>query len=74
MACSLLENQNEYIGKSTLEIRNIFGNYDGYYISEAYPVYAIGDTGASGQDVWQILFLLDRHRRISEIVVYSGWG
>ena len=73
MACSLLENQNEYIGKSTFEIRNIFGHPDGYYQTDVYPAYRIGGAGEEERDAWQILFLLDNHRRISAIVVHRSW-
>ena len=74
MACSLLnpENQKIYAGKSAIQIRNIFGFPDGYYMNEAFAAYLIETADQRGQDSWQILFLLDSDRKVSEIVVHKN--
>ena len=71
MACSILKNQEQYIGKSPLQIREIFGAPDGYYVSEIFAAYLIGAADRRGLDSWQILFLLDVRDRVSEIVVHK---
>ena len=65
MACSLLENRDEYLGRSRTRIMDIFGYPDGWFISEHDPAYLINDAD---RDVWQIVFLIESGR-VSEIVV-----
>ena len=71
MACSLLENQDEHLGKDRLEIIDIFGYPDGWFITEYDPAYFINDADRTDQDVWQIVFLL-RRGEVSEIVVHKN--
>lgn len=72
MACSLLKNQKQFIGKDGGEIRKLLGNYSGHYFSEMYPTYMIHYPKAEGDDAWQLLFLLNRERKISEIIVHKN--
>ncbi len=72
MACSLLKNQKKYIGLDSSEIRNILGNYSGYYFNESFPTYLINHAEKKGQDVWQILFLIDKEQKISKVVVHKN--
>ena len=72
MACSLLKNQKKYIGLDSSEIRQIFGDYSGYYFNESFPTYLINHAEKKGQDVWQILFLIDKEQKISKIVVHKN--
>ena len=65
MACSLLENQDEYLGRSRTRIRDIFGSPDGWFINDHDPAYSIG---GADRDVWQIVFLIESEK-VSEIVV-----
>src|SRR5262245_56259442 len=39
MACSILRNQNQFLGKDRSEIRKILGDYDGFYFSDMFPAY-----------------------------------
>lgn len=71
MAYSLIKNK-KYIGKSVLEIRQELGDPDGYYFSDIYPAYIITDSPNKGDDVWQIVFLLDKNKKISEVVVHKN--
>ena len=70
MACSLMKNQNQFIGMEVSEIEEEFGFPSGYYLSEADPAYLIGGA-EEGRDVWQILFL-SNNGRIDEIVVHRN--
>ncbi len=72
MTCSLLKNQKKYIGKDTLKIRKLFGNYTGHYFSEMYPAYIIETAKTKEQDTWQIVFFIDNRRKISKIVVHKN--
>ena len=72
MACSLLKNQKMYIGTNNIRIREILGNYSGYYFNEAFPTYFIERAQKMGDDAWQLVFLIDRQERIAKIVVHKN--
>jgi len=72
MTCSLLKEQKKFIGKDPIEIREIFGNFDGFYFSEFYPTYMIESDDIKETPAWQIVFLIDRKQKISEIVVHKN--
>lgn len=72
MACSILKNKMIYFGKDGLEIRKLFGDFDGYYFSNFYPTYLIQIGKNHSEDTWQLVFLIDRDRKISEIVVHKN--
>lgn len=72
MACSLLKSQKKFIGKPSYEIQKILGESTGYYFSDYYPSYMIDSAQKKGQDSWQIVFLIDRKRYISEVVVHKN--
>ena len=72
MACSLLKNQKKYIGKDTSEIRNLFGDYTGHYFIDMSPAYIIGGTDKKDTNTWQIVFLINRHIKISKIIVHKN--
>ena len=72
MACSLLKNKHEYLGKDVMQIRNMFGTPTGYYWSEARPAYVIGGVDREDRNTWQIVFLPDgRTGRMGDIVVHK---
>ena len=71
MAYSLIKSE-KYLGKSVSEIRQELGDPDGYYFSDTYPAYIITDAVNKGVDVWQIVFLIDKNRKISEVVVHKN--
>ena len=72
MTCSLLKNQKQYIGKDTLNIKKLFGNYTGHYFSEMYPTYIIETAKTKEQNTWQIVFFINRQRKVSKIVVHKN--
>ena len=72
MTCSLLKNQKQYIGKATLKIRKSFGNYTGHYFSEMYPAYIIETAKTKEQNTWQIVFFINRHRKVSKVAVHKN--
>ena len=72
MACALLKNQKHYIGKDIREIQQLFGSYSGHYFSDMIPTYLIETAQKRGEDTWQIVFLIDRHEKISQIIVHKN--
>ena len=72
MACSLLKNQDDFVGMHWLEIRPLFGNPTGYFDTEMVPTYMIETAKTRTQDAWQIVFLLNRDRKVSEVVVHKN--
>ena len=72
MACALLRDQDDYIGWHQLEIRALFGNHTGYYVTEVVPTYLIEAGETKTQDSWQIVFLLERERTVSKVVVHKN--
>jgi hypothetical protein len=71
MAASLIKGK-KYIGKSVLDIRSELGDPDGYYFSDVYPAYIIEEGQTRDQDTWQIVFLLDKSRRITDVIVHKN--
>lgn len=72
MACSLIKNKKKFLGKDTGEIMKLFGSCDGHYFSDMIPAYLIEIASKKGQDSWQIVFLIDRRERVSDIVVHKN--
>ena len=72
MACSLLKNQNQFIGKSAMEIRQLLGDPDGFYFIDAFPAYLVSGGGADFQDSWQLVFMLGQKRKVTEIFAHKN--
>ena len=72
MACSLLKNQADYVGMHSVEIEPLFGEFTGYYYTETQPTYLIERAKTKAGDTWQIVFLIDHDRRVSEIIVHKN--
>ncbi len=72
MACSLLRTQDDYVGMNRREILALFGNPDGYYYTEMQPTYLVEVAKTESQDTWQIVFLIDRDRKVYEAVVHKN--
>ena len=72
MACSLLGQQNRFIGMHRLEILELFGDSSGYYITEMTPTYLIETARSRDQDSWQIVFLINKDRLIRRVVVHKN--
>ena len=72
MACSLLRTQKSYVGMDVSEIKDAFGPYSGYFITEGIPTYLIEIAESKGQDSWQIVFLKNRQHKVAEIVVHKN--
>ena len=72
MACALLKNQDDFIGMHHLQIQSLFGDHTGYHDTEVVPTYLIEVAATEAQETWQIVFLLDRDRKVSDVVVHKN--
>ena len=72
MACSLLKNQKQFMGKDRYDIRKELGDHDGFYFTDMFPAYMIHTAKKIGEDSWQIVFLLNRDEKVSEIIVHKN--
>ena len=72
MAFNLLKNSKKFIGKDRAEIRETLGDFDGFYFSDMFPTYIIETAKKNGDSTWQIVFLLDRNEKVSEIIVHKN--
>lgn len=59
----------ELLGKTPAEIRAELGPWDGYLSADILPAYIIWDGRIEGGDSWQLVFLMDKSHKISEIIV-----
>lgn len=72
MAYSLLAKQAQYKGKFVLDIRKEFGSPDGFYFSDVFPAYLIQRAQSKADEAWQIVFLLDKDRKVKKIIVHKN--
>lgn len=72
MAYDLMKNSKKFIGKDRAEIRAILGDFDGFYFSDMFPTYIIATAKKAGDSTWQIVFILDRNEKVSEIIVHKN--
>jgi hypothetical protein len=72
MACDLLKNQESFLNKDPIEVRGMLGEFNGFYRSESYATYFIHEAKGHSEDTWQLLFLIDRNHKITEIVVHKN--
>lgn len=71
MAKSMMSSK-QFIGKSSEEIRKELGSWDGYYFPDMFPAYIIQDGRIEKGDTWQIVFLLDQHQKVTEVIVHKN--
>ena len=71
MAYTIVKNKL-YVGKTVPEVRADLGAPDGYYFSDIYSAYIINESLKKGDDVWQIVFLVNNNRIISDVVVHKN--
>ena len=68
MASDLLEN-NQFRGKSVLEVWEALGHHDGHYKNDVVPAYILNDDE---NDVWQLVFLVDEKRFVTSMAIYKN--
>jgi len=73
MASSIVANKKNFIGKTNQEIRQIFGNYDSYYVNEPIPAYTLQENSPSGGERWDLVFLLDKDNKVFDIKIHRQY-
>jgi hypothetical protein len=69
---SVMLRSNPLKGKTSEEVRSELGSWDGYYFSDMFPAYIIQDGRTQSGGTWQIVLLLDRKQRVSEVIVHKN--
>ncbi len=69
MAFSMLNQEKSFTGKTIPTIREELGDPDGFYFTDMYPAYLID---LKEDDSWQIVFLLDRNYKVSELILHKN--
>lgn len=72
MAASLLKEKKKFLGLERTKVRELLGDYSGYYISGMYPTYLIQETGRNSEEAWQIVFLIDGDGLVRDIIVHKN--
>jgi len=72
MAYSLLQMKKEFKGLSVPNLRKKLGSPDGYYFSDTIPAYMIAQAQKKGEDSWQIVFMIDKDRKVKDIFVHKN--
>jgi hypothetical protein len=72
MTASLIKNEPKYVGKTILEIRELLGPTDGFYFSDVYPTYLIQIGKNHSEETWQLVFLLDKNRKVARIIIHKN--
>lgn len=67
MAADLIK-RNPYKGKTSVDVRNSLGSWDGFYHFDIFPAYLIG----AEEENWQLVFILDRHNKVDRVVVHEN--
>ncbi len=73
MASSIVINKKNFIGKTNLEIKQIFGDYDSYYINDPVPAYTIQENSPAGGERWDLVFLIDKDNKVFDIKIHRQY-
>ena len=73
MASSIVNNKKDFIGKNNLEIKQIFGENDSYYVNDPVPAYTIQENNPSGGERWDLVFLIDKNNKIFDIKIHRQY-
>lgn len=73
MVSSIVANKKDFVGKTNLEIKQIFGNYDSYYINDPVPAYTIQENSPAGGERWDLVFLIDKNNKVFDIKIHRQY-
>lgn len=71
MAYSIMTDKT-LIGKSYEEIRELFGENDGYYFSDTIPTYIVQRGKNKTDETWQLVFRMDNKYNVNEIFMHKN--
>jgi hypothetical protein len=72
MAYSILKNPKLFKGKLVTDIRKELGDPDGFYFTDIFPAYMISRAKTDQEDSWQIVFLLNKDRKVDKVIVHKN--
>lgn len=72
MAASLMDHSKIFIGKDPSDVRKMLGDFDGFYFTDMFPTYLIQRAQNRSEEAWQIVFLLGRDKKVSEVIVHKN--
>lgn len=61
-----------FIGKAAQDVRNVLGDYTGYFFSDRIPAYLIEEGWQTKRDTWQVVFLLNLEGKIKEVRIHKN--
>jgi hypothetical protein len=73
MASSIIISKKNFIGKTNLEIKEIFGPHDSYYVNDPIPAYTIQSNTTSGGERWDLVFLIDQNNKVFDIKIHRQY-
>lgn len=71
MAYSIMQDKS-LIGKTFMEIREIFGPPEGFYFIDTYPAYIITRGKDRSEDTWQIVFRIGDGYKVRDIIMHRN--
>lgn len=71
MSVSLIKSRR-YLGKYPKEVLVELGPSTGHFWSNEIPAYFIEEGWKGNSDTWQLVFLLDDNRKVSEIKIHKN--
>ena len=71
MAYSIMTDKT-FVGKSFTEIRELFGQPDGFYFIDTYPAYIIQEGKNKTEETWQIVFRIGRGYKVRDVIVHKN--
>lgn len=71
MAYSIMTDKT-LIGKTYEEIREIFGQNDGFYFIDTYPTYIVQRGKNHSEETWQLVFRMDREYKVRDIIMHKN--
>lgn len=72
MAASLLKEKKKFLGLERTKVRELLGDYSGFYTSGMYPTYLIQETGQGSEEAWQLVFLIDEDGLVRDVIVHKN--
>lgn len=61
-----------FIGKTAEYVRSQLGATSGYFWSDHIPTYFIEEGWSQKKDSWQLVFLLDKNDRVTEVKIHKN--
>lgn len=72
MAYQVLSNKEAFAGMFVTDVREKLGTPTGYYFSDTFPAYLIQRAETRKEEAWQIVFLLNQERKVTDVIVHKN--